>query len=67
MRLRTALTALALTAAAVAGSSTAAAALDFGDITITTEQSPDVVVGCNAGSVVLSPSVQCGVFHITAP
>jgi hypothetical protein len=64
MRLRTALTALALATAGLLATAPTASALEFGDLIITVEQSPDVVTGCNAGSVSLSPSLQCGVFHI---
>ncbi|MGW1975552.1 hypothetical protein [Streptomyces sp. NPDC001889] len=39
-------------------------AFEFGDITVTTTQNPDVVVGCSPGAVLLSPSVQCGIFDI---
>ncbi|GAA2266835.1 hypothetical protein GCM10010232_69030 [Streptomyces amakusaensis] len=67
MRVRAVLTTLALTAAGILGTTTAASALDFGDIVISSEQNPNVVVGCSPHWVVLSPSVQCGVFHITAP
>ncbi|MEO3974905.1 hypothetical protein [Streptomyces sp. CAU 1734] len=65
MRVRTVLPALALATAGLFGTAPAASALEFGDLTVTVEQSPDVVTGCNAGSVSLSPSLQCGVFHIT--
>ncbi|MQS38544.1 hypothetical protein [Streptomyces katsurahamanus] len=65
MRIRTAFAALTLTVAGLAAASAAAvSAHDFGDIIITTEQNPAVVVGCNPDFVVLSPSAQCGVYHI---
>lgn len=63
MRIRTLLAALALTAAGIAGASTAAAH-DFGDIIITTEQDPRIVVGCSPGWVVDSASAQCGIYDI---
>ncbi|ANW21546.1 hypothetical protein [Streptomyces clavuligerus] len=70
MRIRTALAALALAAAGLllgaAPAASAASTIEFGDLIITTEQSPDVVAGCNAGGISLSPSAQCGVFHINA-
>ncbi|MEW1551278.1 MULTISPECIES: hypothetical protein [Streptomyces] len=66
MRIRTALAALALAAASVAGTATTAAASnEFGDIIITTEEHTDIVSACNDALLLLSPSVQCGVFNIT--
>jgi hypothetical protein len=64
MRIRTALAAMALAAASVAGTATTAGAIGFGDITITTEQDTDFVAACNDALLLLSPSVQCGVFDI---
>ncbi|QDY79471.1 hypothetical protein [Streptomyces qinzhouensis] len=64
MRIRTALAALALTAASVAGTAATAAATEFGDITITTEQHAEIAWACNDALLLLSPSVQCGVFNI---
>ncbi|MFE3095035.1 hypothetical protein ACFXG1_14525 [Streptomyces sp. NPDC059248] len=68
MRIRTALAALALVTASVASvagtATTAAAANEFGDIIITTGQHTDFVAACNEALLVLSPSVQCGIFDI---
>lgn len=64
MRIRTLLAALALTGAGIALTSAPAAALEFGDITITTEQDPRIVVGCSPGAVISSPSAQCGIYDI---
>ncbi|MFF3556058.1 hypothetical protein ACWD4V_26125 [Streptomyces tsukubensis] len=64
MRIRTALAALALAAASVAGTATTAGAIEFGDIIITTEEHTDIVSACNDALLLLSPSVQCGVFNI---
>ncbi|WP_329024093.1 hypothetical protein [Streptomyces sp. NBC_00690] len=63
MRMRTLLAALALTVAGIAGASTASAQ-DFGDIIITIEQDPRIVVGCSPGFVVDSESAQCGIYDI---
>ncbi|GLF97007.1 hypothetical protein [Streptomyces yaizuensis] len=65
MRIRTALAALALATAGLLGGAPTASAIEFGDIIVSSEASPDVVAGCNAGSISLSPSAQCGVFHIS--
>ncbi|MGV9316650.1 hypothetical protein ACWDR0_31360 [Streptomyces sp. NPDC003691] len=69
MRIRTAFAALALAAASVAGTATAASAgasaIEFGDIIITTEENNTFVSACNEALLLLSPSVQCGVFDIS--
>ncbi|MEU5400269.1 hypothetical protein ABZ348_13370 [Streptomyces sp. NPDC005963] len=65
MHMRTLLAALALTVAGIAGASTASAH-DFGDIIITTEQAPRIVVGCGPAFVVASPSAQCGIYDIVS-
>ncbi|MER6914390.1 hypothetical protein ABT354_22195 [Streptomyces sp. NPDC000594] len=70
MRVRTALAALALATAGLLGGSAPAAAstaptgIEFGDIFVSSEDNPAGVGGCNAGTVSLSPSAQCGLFHI---
>ncbi|MFI6284344.1 hypothetical protein ACIBCM_06215 [Streptomyces sp. NPDC051018] len=67
MRIRTALAALALTAAGIIGTAASATAHDFGDISIVTDETTNVLTGCNAGFIADSPSAQCGIFHIATP
>ncbi|MGW4029553.1 hypothetical protein ACWEFL_09545 [Streptomyces sp. NPDC004838] len=69
MRIRTAMAALALTAAGIVGTATTATATghDFGDINIVNNQEYNVVTGCNPHFVLFAPSAQCGIFHIATP